>query len=265
MDDGHFWTVHGGTREITNITEGAAGSFINYESDQTSKVYPDELQKPPFGVAGWTTDDAGVLLYDEYDIWVVATDGSGAERLTDGSAEEIRHRLVRPELAVQSRWAPPDFDSREEEWIDLDQPIYLSIYGEWTKKSGFFELDGDRLNELVFQDRRFGGLRKAKDADRVVFTASTFSDFPDYWTSDLEFRNPRRITDANPHQDEYRWGSRILVDFENKDGVRLQATLAIPDGYQAGQQLPMIVNFYENKSQDLLAYYSPIFGCSYPA
>ena len=49
-------------------------SFIDKESDETIK------QKPPFGVAGWTKDDAAVLLYDKYDLWEVPADGSKAAR-----------------------------------------------------------------------------------------------------------------------------------------------------------------------------------------
>ena len=37
-----------------------------------------------YGNGGWTKDDKYVLLYDRYDIWRVAPDGSGAKNLTDG-------------------------------------------------------------------------------------------------------------------------------------------------------------------------------------
>jgi dipeptidyl aminopeptidase/acylaminoacyl peptidase len=180
-------------------------------------------------------------------------DGSAATNLTrgTGSEREIRFRYIRTDP--------------EEVAIDLDEPVLLSAYGERTKMSGFFELDGGRLTERVFEDRLYANLEKAKDADRVIFTWSTFSEFPDLWTSGMDFGNPRRITEANPHQDEYRWGHRILIDFENKDGVPLQATLAIPDDYEPGQRLPMIVNFYEKKTQEMHAYYAPIFGEGYPS
>ena len=92
MHDGHFWTIDTDTRVITNITENAQVSFINMESDLTIKMYPDRLQKPPFGVAGWTTSDADVLLYDKYDMWQVAAEGSKVQRLTDGTDEQIRQR-----------------------------------------------------------------------------------------------------------------------------------------------------------------------------
>ena len=65
------------------------------------------------------------------------------------------------------------------------------------------------------------------------------------------------MTVANPQQEEYPWGHRILFDYTNDDEVPLQGTLAIPDGYEEGQKLPMIVRFYEQYSQDLHAYPTP--------
>ncbi len=66
LQDDHFWTINLATRAITNITKGAPTSFVDKDSDETVK------QKPAFGVAGWTTDDAAVVLYDKYDLWQVA-------------------------------------------------------------------------------------------------------------------------------------------------------------------------------------------------
>ncbi len=68
--DDQYWTVNLATRAITNITKAAPVSFIDKESDQTSP------EKPAFGIAGWTKDDAAVLFYDKFDVWQVAADGS---------------------------------------------------------------------------------------------------------------------------------------------------------------------------------------------
>jgi dipeptidyl aminopeptidase/acylaminoacyl peptidase len=244
--DGHVWVYDLEDRESLNLTASAPVSFVNEQYDHPGT-------KPPYGMAGWTSGGNGMVLNHRYDLWLQPLDGSPATSLTGGAGtrEEIRFRHVRL-----------DDDA---ETIDLDVPILLSAYGEWTKKSGFYELDGGRLTELVFQDRQYGTPTKAARRDRVIFTSQTFADYPDYYVSDLAFRDPERITDANPQQAEYTWGRSMLFDFANEDGVRLQGTLAIPDGYQPGQRLPMIVNFYDKKSQNLHAYWVPTFGGSYPS
>jgi dipeptidyl aminopeptidase/acylaminoacyl peptidase len=92
-----------------------------------------------------------------------------------------------------------------------------------------------------------------------MFTREMFRTFPDYYVSDLSFANPRRMTDAIPWQSEYKWGYTELIEYTNNDGVRLQGVLAIPDDYQEGQKLPMLVDFYEKNSQNLNRYPRTIF------
>lgn len=60
-----------------------------------------------------------MLLYDEFDIWRVKPDGSGAAKLTSGAADAVRHRLITLD---------PD-----EDFVDLDEPAYVQLFGIWTK------------------------------------------------------------------------------------------------------------------------------------
>jgi dipeptidyl aminopeptidase/acylaminoacyl peptidase len=137
--------------------------------------------------------------------------------------------------------------------------MLFSAYGQWTKKSGFFELRDGELRELVFEDASYSTPTKAAKADRFMFTRQTFSEFPDIRVSGPDFRDSKKISDANPHHAEYAWGKRILFDYKNRNGVRLQGILAIPDDYKPGEKRPMLVNFYEKNSQNLHRYTSPTF------
>ncbi len=238
--DSNFWDYRIAENEHVNLTGSAPVDFTNQEYDRFG-------EKPPHGVAGWTADGESVVLYDRYDIWLQPLDGSTATNLTGGrgASDEMRLRYVRT-----------DPDARS---IDLGEPLLLDAYGQWTKKEGFFELDGDDLTQLTWEDRRFDTPRKAADADRYLFTAQTFQEFPDLYVSGTDFADRTRVTDANPQQDEFLWGHRILFDYTNDDGVPLQGTLAIPDDYEEGQKLPMLVRFYEKYSQDLHLYPTPTF------
>ena len=55
------------------------------------------------------------------------------------------------------------------------------------------------------------------------------------------------------------WGRRVLFDYKNRDGVRLQGILALPDDYKTGEKRPMIVSFYEKNSQNMHRYTPPSF------
>ena len=238
--DGDVWAYEISADRHTNLTASAATDFTNQQFDRFG-------EKPPHGLAGWAADGEGVLLYDRYDMWLQSFDGSAAKNLTGGfgAAGEIRLRYVQTDP--------------KEKWIDLDEPLLLEAYGEWTKKEGFFELDGDRLSELTWEDRRFGTPQKAEDAELYLFTAQTFAEFPDLWVTEGSFADRERVSIANAQQDDFLWGHRILFDYTTDDGIPLQGTLAIPDDYVEGQRLPMVVRFYEKYSQNLHAYPTPVY------
>ena len=238
--DGHVWDYVLRSGRKVNLTENAPVSFANAEWDYVG-------ERPPYGITGWTEDGKAVILSHRYDLWLQPLNGSEPANLTGdrGEREETRFRYIRTDP--------------EERFIDLKEPMLLSAYGQWTKKSGFFELDNGELKELAFDDCLFGSPRKAKEADVFAYTRETFVDFPNYYISDGTFSSPRQITDANPWQSEYEWGRSILFDYTNNDGVRLQGWLGIPDDYEQGQKLPMLVNFYEKNSQNLHRYPRPVY------
>ncbi len=238
--DGQFHTFEVEAGRHIDLTSSSPVSFVNEEYN-----YPGD--RPPHGVAGFTADGEAVLIYDKHDLWRQPLDGSAAENLTEGwgAANDVRLRL---------EVLDPDADA-----IDLREPVMLRGFGLRTKKDGFFRLDGGDLEELAFDDARFGRPIKAADADRILTTRESWTTFPDLWVVDHAFESWTRVTEANPQQDEFLWGERILFDYETSDGIPLHGTLAIPETYEPGQRLPMIVRFYEQYSQDLHAHPTPAY------
>jgi dienelactone hydrolase len=258
--DKNVWAYDLAANKHTNITRSAPVSFLNAEEDHIG-------EKPAYGVTGFTKDGRWVILDHKFDLWAVSLDGSSAPRnLTNGvgSKTETRFRYV-PLDAEQPVGGGGFGGGRggrggQEAIIDLSKPVLLSAFSEPDKKAGFYQLDGDKLTKVVFEDRSFGRPIKAKNADRVLLTRETFVEYPDYWVTDSHFSNPERLTDANPQQAQFKWGHRVLFDYKDKDGHNLQGTLAVPDEYQPGQKLPMIVDYYEKNSQNLNHYETPRYA-----
>ena len=205
------------------LGNGSSVSFVDMEFDRPGP-------RPSYGIAGYTSDGKGVIVHQRYDLWLLPLDGSAPSNLTNGtgSRNEIRFRYVRTEPADAP--APGDGAARPggggpnapREPIDLSRPLTLSAYGEYTKKAGFYELTNGQLKELVYEDASFGTPAKAKKAEKFLFTRQTFVEFPNLRVSGSGFTDAKTITDANPQQAEYAWGRRILFDYKNRDGVRLQ-------------------------------------------
>ena len=237
--DRDIWSYNLEALEHRNLSADAPVNFENELFDRLG-------EKPSYGIAGWTTDGDAIVMH-RHDLYRVSLESDATENLTQGFGQEN-----------ETRFRVIDTDPDEDEF-DLSKPLYLSAYGEWTKKAGFYRLDGGDLEELVFDDARYGNLTKAEDADVAIFTRQDFETFPDLWLSDLDHESRRQITNANPQQTEYNWGRRILFDYYTYDGIRKQGTLAIPNDYQEGERRPMLINYYEQNSQNLHSYPTPRF------
>jgi len=233
----------------------------------------DELHDRPmlpraYGSPGWLKDDAAFLLYDRYDIWQVDPTGTEAPVcLTrgEGRKQSIRFRLV-----------PLDYEARA---IDPNSDMILSAFNEKAKASAYYVIraekaekptdeeaantkDEPRLESLIMLDESLGRLTKARDTNDVMFTRSTFRRCPDIWTSTTAFKKIKRISDINPHQDEYRWGTAELVHWKAKDGRSLDGLLYKPDDFDPAKKYPLMVYFYERNSDNLHRYHTPAAGRS---
>ena len=253
----HFLYWKDGTILAYDFATGKALALGAGKVDFTDTEYDHPGAKPSYGIAGYTSDGKGLIVNHRYDLWLVPLDGSVPKNLTNGfgTKNEIRFRLLRVEPPDPAQPRP----AAARQLFDLAKPQTLSAYGEWTKKSGYYELAKGKLKELVYEDAFFGNPVKALKADVFLFTRQTFVEFPDLRVSGPGFRDSRKISDANPQQKDFLWGHRILFDYTNKDGKRLQGILAIPDDYKAGEKRPMIVIFYEKNSQNLHVYNAPAY------
>ncbi len=239
--DGDYRVYEFATGTHRNLTAGLPVSFVNVEDDHN-------VDRPPRQFLGWVKDGGSVLLSDGWDIWrVPVRAGASAVNLTgDGRAEGIRYRnrLV---------WDP------KERGIDLSIPQYVQAYGERTKRTGLARIapNGKKADRLLWDDAAYM-VTKARRADTFLFTRQTFTQFPDYWVTGRDFAAPRRLTDANPQQQEYVWspGAR-LVDYVTDKGDSLQAALFLPAGYEEGKTYPTVVYIYERLSQSLHQYATP--------
>jgi dienelactone hydrolase len=263
LKDKHVKATNLETMKTVDLDDGEKLSFVDVDDD-----HPYEL--PTYGVAGWSKDGKYVLLNHKYDLWALPLEGGSAIDVTRGvgAAQQIQFRLVRLDRRAGRGGRGgggggifgTGLGGEDDEGLDLTKPILLSAYGELTKKSGYWRASlGKAPEPLVFADKQIGQAQKAEKADRVIFTEQTFNEFPDYWVSTTTFAAPRKVTDANPQISEYAWGSKVLIEYTNSKGKKLQGTLTLPAGYQPGKKYPMLVYFYEIMSNTHHTFSMPVY------
>jgi dipeptidyl aminopeptidase/acylaminoacyl peptidase len=239
--DGAYFLFDVASGETLNITESLGVPIANEDHD-----YPQPA--PGYGLGGWTENDAAVLVYDKYDIWVIPTDGSAAWCLTEGQgrAERRVFRVI-------------DTDP-DQAAIGATDEVLLSSYHDLNKGFGFYaaRVDQPGVTRLIEEDKMFRYLAKADDADAVLFTRQDYDEFPDLWVADnTGFANARKLTDVNPNISEFAWGTSELAEWLSVDGIPLQGVVIKPGNYEEGKRYPVLVYYYRFFSQRLREFNQP--------
>ena len=248
LKDDHYHAYDIEAGRTVMLTDDLPVSVVNRDNDLTVE------QKPPFGIAGWTTGDRSVLVYSEYDVWRVQPDGSRFTRLTRGRADSVEHRYV--DLTDEAPGAP--------DVIAEDGPVYWKVYDEWTEEHGYArapQLTGAdpaaSVERLLWQPATVSRLMRADSADVYAYHVEDFEDSPDYFRAGPALADARQVTTTNPFQGDYAWGRSTLVSYENRQGEQLHGALFYPAHYDPAKRYPMITYIYETRSPSARTFVTP--------
>ena len=214
-------------------------------SDEENDVpeWPSSYQ-----IAGWNEEETALYIYDRYDIWRVSPEGVFApERITrNGRETHITYRVLKLD--------------EKKEYIDEKNTLLLSSFNEISRESGFCILNPIRKEEpkqLLSGPFMYGNVQKAASGTEVMYTKESFELFPDLWLSDMSFRKPVKITNSNPQQSDFNWGTAELIKWTTLDGKVVEGVIYKPADFDPNRKYPMIVNFYEKNSSTLYSYRTP--------
>jgi dipeptidyl aminopeptidase/acylaminoacyl peptidase len=246
FEDGNWFVYDVAKNTAKNITESLGVRFDREDWDTPSPA-------SGYGITGWTENDASLLVNDQYDIWEIKPDGSGARMITEGYGRnnDLSFRYVRLD--------------REERSINPQAPLLFSVTNEETMATGFYsdQVSGTQPpQELMVADIRYSSPSKAKNADVFLWTRSGFDEFPDLWVSDPKFKNPRKVTNLGQQMEPFIWGKAELRDFSSSDGKPLKGILIKPDNFEQDKKYPLMVYIYETLHQGLHSYRNPSPGTS---
>ena len=203
----------------------------------------------PYGIASWTENDEFILIYDRFDIWKInPIHPHNASNLCNSFGRNNKTRL---------RYVKLD---KEEDYLIQGQDLVLSAFDEESKKSGYFQLQGMEESDpeiLIFDDYKISYLKRSGKANTYCWYKSSFTECPEIYISLDHFKTILKLSDANPQQDDYLWGSVEIIKWEMDDGVENQGLLYKPENFDPQKKYPMIVYYYERYTDGLHNYYPP--------
>ncbi len=242
MKKRHWFTMDVATRSIAQVTRGITVPLYNEIAD-----LPDDPAS--YGTLGWTANDSLLLIYDRYDIWVTDPAGHKAPvSLTGGTGRKTRtsYRYIRTDP--------------EERFLSPGAEILLRVFDSVSKGSGYARTtlgaSGAPLT-LIKQGFDHGTPIKARLDSLYIFQKSNFTTSPELYVARPPFRDQQCISDINPQQKDYLWGTVELISWKSADGKPLEGLLYKPEGFDRTRKYPMIVYYYERNADLLHRYFAP--------
>ena len=236
----HWFSIDLKTNEKKNLTTGLPVVFYDEENDRPTLP-------SPYGFGGFDTD-GNALVYDKYDIWSLSADNSKAPvNITkNGRTENIQYRLL-------------NLDPKERELASyLDGNLLVTSFDKTTKASGLYVLRKGKLIEKIEPSGFFiSGYNKAKEADVITFTKQNFDVYPDILVTKNGFKNSKQITNLNPHEKQFKWGTVEQFQWTAFDGTQLDGLIYKPEDFDPSKKYPMITYFYEKRSDGYTRHVSP--------
>lgn len=225
----------------TNLTQSLTVGFADEDHD-----YPSNA--PGYGFGPWLKDDAGLLVYDKYDVWQFNTESKHGFTLTagQGRAQKIQYRL---QGLVDNPDAPTE--------LAYNATVLLHGYSDKTKADGFYQatLGEAGVKPLMQGEYKLTVLGRSKDADTVVFSKERFDLFPDLYTA--SYHAPQtavKQTNLDKQRQVFHWSKAELVRWTNGDGKSLDGVLIKPTNYQVGKRVPVLVYYYRFMTDRLHAF-----------
>lgn len=207
----------------------------------------------PHGIAGWTTDDDFIMLYARYDIWLVdPLENLASNNLTKGRAQKQRYRYIQLDPEQRS--------------IEEVKAMLLHTFNEQSKASGYVWFDihtgvKDQVQEGPYEYS--SQVQKAKYANHFLFDRQSFAEYPDLLLSTDNLKTFKRISNANPQQDSYRWGTIEPYQWTGANGELMEGLLIKPENFDPGRKYPMMTYFYERYSDRLHRHWAPRYPRSF--
>jgi dienelactone hydrolase len=248
-----YETATGVTRNITHAFPVALRSI---SASVSLYVYQ------PYGVAGWTDNEASVLIYDEFDIWKVDVSGNKAPvNITNGYGKK-HHLVLRVWNEKSSDYDDPAIESDE---------LLLVAFDKENKDNGFFKKnlrkngDPEKLSlgpNLYYAHNRFNTqflysrkILKAKSAGMYLLGCMSSHEFPNLCVT-KDFKSFTVLSDLHPEK-KYNWLTTELHSWRKDDGAVLQGVLYKPENFDPNKRYPIIFYFYEKLSHRLNQYFNP--------
>jgi hypothetical protein len=252
--DSAMYTYEITSGKIKNITE----KLPVEQSNSSEYTFGQRLGRQIEYAASWFNNDDRVVVNDGYDLWALDPRAElAAINLTNGYGvrNNVRFSLI-----------------GNNEMLQKGSKILLNAFDDNNQNDGFFSMtvglakDPVKLTSgpYIYAAGAYGmhlDARwpiKARNADVYLVGRQTATSTNNYFST-TDFKTFKPLTSLHP-ETEYNWYTTEQIIFKTTDGRNQKGILYKPENFNPGIKYPVIVNFYEKKSERLNVYIYPDYS-----
>lgn len=245
QDKGSWNSYQVSSKKKTVLNDGIPASFADEENDM-----PTSAQG--YGMAAWSPDFKGIYVNSRYDIWYFNLDGSSKSILTNGygaaSQTTFRYLPLKREE-----------DREQATTLDYKKGGFLTSFDNKTKESGFYQFKGQHSDpkSLLVEAKAFKNISSSADQQTILYSKEDYMNSPNIYTNTIKFKDELQLSNINPQQANYNWGTAELVHWTTPEGNQAEGILYKPENFDPAKKYPIIAYFYEKLSDGLYTYQPP--------
>lgn len=246
------------TPDGENLVYFRSGTWYSYNLENdvhlvlTNKVDRSDYEKNNFvstlqsvGCSGWSKEGTSVLLYDAFDLWEVALDGSESKRWTRGREIGMVYRILAPEKNYEGTayGLPqlPIFDTGKEVLTEGKAVDFI--------KNGLYFWDKDAHRKTLYEDRKkiYDILIKE---NTIAWTSESYAVPPHILVSSAK-NHPKIRATSNKQEAEFAPRKLEVITYKSSTGKQLKGLLYFPYNFRKDKKYPLITHIYEIRSREI--------------
>jgi dienelactone hydrolase len=239
--NGHWYSYNLRSGMHHNLTAGLPVPF----GQKAYGVLP-ELQ--PFGNPGWEGGGECIFLYDQYDIWLVQADGSGAFRMTSGAESKIVYRIAESQEKESAR---SSYNGIQNCAFEASNGLIIEAKAIDGTATGYYFYHKKQLKKICYGEKLYSGIKKAQANNTLLYLEQDFITPPALILQRFPAGLPLHVFNSNPQHKQHLWGKTKRLTYTGPGGRELGAVLCYPAGFNPEKKYPMIVHIYEGQSYAL--------------
>jgi len=174
---------------------------------------------------------------DPGDVYLVPVEGGDAVNLTE----------------------PLDRSENLLSWSADSSSLIFSFGSETYGQMGKVDIATKKIDVLIPKKWDIYGASISPDFQTAVLVLTDASNPPDIWVSDINLKNPRRLTQVNPDIGQLRLGQTEIIRWKSFDGKMIEGILVLPVDYKEGQPVPLIIEPHGGPAGVRSVAFSPVW------